>query len=330
MKKITKIGLMCLAVLTLAVSGNALARDYDLVNEYRREVSISDVRSEAQRSLTMDTLAAEYEACKTITDVHGNEVRMEQYIKRADLLPTQYKIFVLNYRGDLLTEGYSLKTFNKDLPEDLSDLRGKMSGIGGPPEYYMTEVETQVSNPTGDAWQHDLEGGHPVEIHTDGSCGIYYNEERISVSGSGSEEFTTKIKMERDGSNFYHIGTRKWYVPNAEGELAVLYDESTKKWDFTVLPGIEFYLDGSEAHWSEKLTFKDGTFLSHERYWINDDGEVLSWSKLAGEGLTQDNWQEEISKWNSEHILGASEFENNIDIVWSPHSLYLEVVKQDE
>jgi hypothetical protein len=302
MKKISKISLVCLAVLSLIVVGGVFARDYDLVNEYRREIRLSNERASTQRSITGDTRTAEYETGKTITDVNGYRVEMAPYIEK----------------------GYSLQTFNKDLPDNLGDLYGKMSGIGQAPEYYATDIETRVSNPEGDSWQHDSEGGFLHEYATNGSCRVLYEVEKTSVND------IPKIKVERKDYDFHREGNQTWSVPNRQGELAILYNGQTGHLDLAILPALDIHISGSEAHWSGKLIFVDGTFISHEHYRINDKGEPLTWRKLFGEGLTIENWQEEISQWNNEHILGASEFNGrNIDIVWSPHSLALEVFRTD-
>ncbi len=324
MKKISKISLVCLAILSLMVVGGVFARDYDLVNEYRKEIRLSNERASTQRSITGETRTAEYETGKTITDVNGYTVQMEQYIERTGLEPNQYKLTVLNYRDDLLTEGYSLKTFNKDLPDYLGDLYGKMSGIGQAPEYYHTGVESKVTNPEGDSWQHDLEGGFLYEYATDGSCKVLYKVEQTSVND------IPKIRMEREDYSFHHKGHQSWHLPNPDksGKLLEFYNEKTGIFNMDAAPkNLSVEIGNPNANWSETIVFADNTSLSHTRHWINDDGEPLTWRKLAGEGLTLDNWQEEISKWNKEHVFGATEFEGRtIDIVWSPHSLALEVL----
>lgn len=323
MKKISKISLICLSVLSLIVVSGVFARDYDLVNEYRREIRLSNERASTQRSITDETRTAEYETGKTIKDINGYEVRMEQYIKRTGLAPNQYKLTVLNYRDTLLTEGYSLKTFNKDIPDNLGDLYGKMSGIGQAPEYYHTDVETRVSNPEGDSWQYNLEGGFLYEYATDGSCKVLYRVEQTSVND------IPKIRMEREDYDFHCEGNQSWHLPNSDksGELLEFYNEKTGVFNMDAAPVISFEPGNPEANWSETIVFADNTSISHTRHWINDDGEPLTWRKLAGEGLTHDNWQEEISRWNKEHVFGATEFGGRtIDIVWSPHSLALEVL----
>ncbi len=329
MKKISKISLVCLAVLSLIVVKGVFARDYDLVNEYRREIRLSNERASTQRSITGETRAAEYETGKTITDINGYKVEMEQYIKRTGLEPNQYKLVVLNKRTELppeeqLTEGYSLKTFNKDLPDNLGDLYGKMNGIGQAPEYYPTDVESRVSNPTGDSWQHDLANGFLYEYATDGSCRVLYEVEKTSVND------IPKIKMERDEFDFHHPGHLSCYLPNPDklGELLKFYDGKTKVFNMDAAPKeISIKIGNPEANWSETIVFADDTSISHTRHWINDGGTPLTWRELAGEGLNPENWQETISSWNKEHIFGATEFEERtIDIVWSPHSLALEVL----
>ncbi len=321
MKEISKISLVCLAVLSLIVVKGVFARNYDLVNEYRREIRLSNERASTQRSITGETRTAEYETGKTITDINGYTVQIEQYIERTGLEPNQYKLTVLNYRDDLLTEGYSLKTFNKDLPEHLGDLYGKMHGIGQAPEYYPTDVETRTSNPDGDSWQFNLAGGFLWEYAANGSCKVLYETQLTSVND------IPKIKRERTEFDFHYPGFISCYLPDVSGELVKFYDGATRTFNMDVAPDISIQIGNPEANWSKTMVFADDTSISHTRHWINDDGEPLTWKKLAGEGLTPENWQEEISSWNKEHVFKATEFEGRtIDIVWSPHSLALEVL----
>jgi hypothetical protein len=111
---------------------------------------------------------ADYQTGKSLIDVNGERVRVEQYIMRprAD----QFKLVVLNERPQRFDYFTYKGTFEKALPEDLSvalrDVSGKL-GVDKP-DYWLTEYETEMSN-TIDNVTDKATDGHLVKVSFDGT-----------------------------------------------------------------------------------------------------------------------------------------------------------------
>ncbi|MCX7715783.1 MAG: FecR family protein [Endomicrobia bacterium] len=112
------------------------------------EVRMDMTKEQVQRAAAEELKLAEYQQGKSIIDVWGNRVRIEEYIVRKNMQPNQFKLVVLNerqHRFDYLTW---IATFDKDLPEDLSLATKWLSWKEGPvqPDYYLEQSYTGISN----------------------------------------------------------------------------------------------------------------------------------------------------------------------------------------
>ncbi|MFA5975513.1 MAG: FecR domain-containing protein [Elusimicrobiota bacterium] len=143
-------------------------RDSALARDARHEVALDMTRNQVIAAAAEERRLAEYQEGKSMTDVEGKRVRLEEYIVRS--APNQFKLVVLNERAQSQLDYFYYKgTFNKDLPTDLSvalkDLSGKIGASA--PEYYLTAYEMAQSN-TQDSVHDTATGGHLVKVTQDG------------------------------------------------------------------------------------------------------------------------------------------------------------------
>jgi hypothetical protein len=146
-----------------AASGdNALAR------AARHEVGLDMTRNQVIASAAMEQRQADYRERKSLIDVNGNRVRIEEYIVRPQ--PNQFKLVVLDKRDARLDYFFYQGTFNQTLPADLSIALKDLSGTLGAsaPNYYLTAYEMGQSN-TQDSIHDAASGGHLVQISVDNS-----------------------------------------------------------------------------------------------------------------------------------------------------------------
>lgn len=133
------------------------------VKDARYEVGLSMDKNEVQAAAAQEMRLAEYQEGKTMVDVFGKRVRLEEYVMRP--APDTFKLVVLNERDARFDYFYYQGTFNKTLPDDLSvalnDLSGRLGGTA--PEYYLTAYEQVFSN-TRDYVKDTGAGGHLVRI----------------------------------------------------------------------------------------------------------------------------------------------------------------------
>jgi len=134
----------------------------------RHEVGLDMTRNQIIASAAMEQRQADYRERKSLIDVNGNRVRIEEYIVRPQ--PNQFKLVVLDKRDARLDYFFYQGTFNQTLPADLSiALRGLAGTVGTTaPVYYLTAYEMGQSN-TQDSIHDTGSGGHLVQISVDAS-----------------------------------------------------------------------------------------------------------------------------------------------------------------
>jgi uncharacterized protein YlzI (FlbEa/FlbD family) len=112
------------------------------------EVQMDMTKEQVQRAAAEELKLAEYQQGKSLIDVWGNRVRIEEYIVRKNLQPNQFKMVVLNERENRFDYFIWLATFNKELPTDLTLATKWLSWKGGAtlPEYYLKESYSGASN----------------------------------------------------------------------------------------------------------------------------------------------------------------------------------------
>ena len=161
-------------------------------NIVRREVSLDMSKEQVQAAAAAEMRLAEYQEGKTMVDVSGLRVRLEEYIVRP--AADTFKLVVLNDRDSRFDYFYYQGKFNKSLPTDLSlalnDMSGKLGAAA--PEYYLTEYEQVYSN-TSDFVKDTGSGGHLVKI-------VYNSDGTITLSDP-SDVANTRIVNAVDAAN---------------------------------------------------------------------------------------------------------------------------------
>jgi hypothetical protein len=137
-------------------------------DEVRNEVQIARAKNSIVAMAAEESRDADYQTGKSLIDVNGQRVRVEEYIMRprAD----QFKLVVLNERPTRFDYFTYKGTLNTNLPDDLSialkQIGGKLGSTA--PDYYLTEYATEASN-TIDSITDSASGGHLVKIDFDGT-----------------------------------------------------------------------------------------------------------------------------------------------------------------
>jgi hypothetical protein len=142
----------------------------------RHEVGLGMSKERVMAAAANEIRQAEYQEGKTLTDVNGNRVRLEEYIIRrpsdafaAGKEDQAFKLVVLNERDNRFDYFYYLGIFNQTLPDDLAvafnDMRGKLNLQ---PTYFLDSYEMGQSN-TIDSILDTSSGGHLVKIAFDGT-----------------------------------------------------------------------------------------------------------------------------------------------------------------
>lgn len=270
---------------------------FETEREMFYEISREQVLSRAAEEVKL----AEYQNGKVLVDVFGKRVRLEEYIVRPQ--PNQFKYVVLNTREDRFDFGKILFTFNKDLPKDLSSVTKNMIEYYGSkkPEYILKEVDSVISN-TVDQINEKATGG---DMFADNPSNPTY-----------WRHFFTNYE-------FYLNQNLRWsYIASVSADRIsnIKFNYFDKNGNLIPPPEIEFALPSGEdkLHFMEKNTYKDNVWISRDTYVTNDDGEIMTLSKLKS--WTTDEVNQEAKKLNFEIVYRSNEFkdpENKIDLVCS-------------
>ncbi len=199
---------------------NRTQAESPLARAARHEVGLDMTRTEVIASAAMEMRLADYREGKTLTDVNGNRVRLEEYIVRP--APNQFKLVALSKRDERLDYFFYLGTFNQTLPTDLSvalkDVNGKFGTTA--PTYYLTGYEMGQSN-TQDSVHDTGTGGHLVEISIDAN-GNYVLTDPTHPSNTRTVQ---AAQLQSDG-------TYKVYNPLADSFSTVSADQMSASTKF--------------------------------------------------------------------------------------------------
>ncbi|MFH1260172.1 MAG: FecR domain-containing protein [Elusimicrobiota bacterium] len=273
--------------------------------EVQKEVALNMSQEEVQAAAAGELKLAEYQEGKSVVDAFGKRVRLEEYIIRPQA--DQFKLVVLNTREDRFDYFYWLATFDKTLPVDLRQATRYMYGKSGDdrPEFQLLADEQYFSN-TIDYIVSKYSGGHSVE-NLDGD-GWVTKFDQFEYKIYDTEKFGyTRVDDLWTPKGDYYYDNVTWRVLGEEKTYDQVASLLTKS-----------YPDGSDVwHESYKAKFdKDGSWYQEDYYWINDDGKVATIKEFTN--------LRDLSKWNQELVLTASEFEGRkIDLIISP-KVYIE------
>lgn len=281
MKKLFVLGIVEIII----VSWCNLTYAFGLVEkaQYRAQIAEErlDIFFDRQEAQIIKRYDAQLE--KTLIDIHGNRVRVEEYVLRPQA--DQVKFLSLSHRKDSLNYLWFLQDFNKDLPEDITKIAFRWDWPNYP-EWYATKQIIHLSN-TIDSVEYEWTGEKPEVMDL-----INSNAEKI---GKWWTLFPEKVI---------------WRV-NSKDKLVVNFDP------FSFSPNEPSWSNGqypSGGKWSKQDFWWDNTFLKREGYIIDDEGNVIRYepsSLREIERLQRD--------YNIETIYTATEFEGRtIDTIMVP------------
>jgi len=297
-----------------------------LAESARREAGLDMARTEVLSAAAHELKLAEHQQGKALIDVHGNRVRLEEYVVRP--AADRFKLVVLNHRADRFDYFYYLGTFNKTLPTDLSIALDQLGGgLDSAPEYYLTAFEAGRSN-TVDSIREAALGGHLVDLNGNADAaddvGSFFDARRDSYAdASGRAAFKTLF----DKYGFYVNGTLKygWTGTNlqtyANRTWASANDPVTGAALGAALPvrsAVTSYPDAGGAHQRIFESYGDGTSITWDNYSVSDEGDVAPAAGFAGftSGAV---YRDSLLGFNLEQVVTASEFQGRkIDLVASP------------
>ena len=278
--------LTVLAVLTL-VTGIIVAVDKE---ELRDELNESKDNEYMQIVGVNESKIAEYQDGKTLTDVHGRRVRLEQYIiAHRDLKQLEFVTYSSRDSGVDTLRG--LYTLNKELPEDIRTI-GELDPQKWPvgvktelekwePEYYCIDIRTSASNDKGDSVKYEalhgdlymVEADIPATLGTEYRYDVIYKEAYVKVND------ITKVQALHNGGipKTETVGTIDIYLPK--------YGSTTKELSnsFTINPGkkegdpsrLVSINDPTTVENTKVETRWDGTLINEDTMWNSVD-EILN------------------------------------------------------
>jgi len=251
--------------------------------EYRAQIAEerSDVSFDRQEAQITKSYDAQLE--KVLTDIHGHRVRVEEYVMRPQA--DQVKFLSLSHREGSLNSLWFLQEFNKDLPEDITNIAFRWDWPNYP-EWYAQKQTIHLSN-TIDSVEYEWTGEKPEIIDL-------FNAQR-EKTGEWWILFPEKVI---------------WRVNNKDKLIGDLEPFSfyphEPKWSNGRYP--------NGGKWSNRDFWWDNTFLKRESYIIDDEGNPIVFepsSRREIERLQRD--------YNIETIYTATEFEGRtIDTIMVP------------
>ncbi|OGS27315.1 MAG: hypothetical protein A2297_00520 [Elusimicrobia bacterium RIFOXYB2_FULL_48_7] len=268
-----------------------------LRSELKQEVNDSKSREQMETIGVQDLKLGEYQDGKSLTDVHGNRVRLEQYI----LVPQPNQIEFLTYtkRDTGVDTLKAVYTLNKDIPVDLEtnapDIRrvgeldpnkwdsGALSDITAP-EFYAKSIDSRVSNDKGDSVAFQAENGdlYKVPTFTDLFNSTYkydviYENSYIKLKTAANSDDITKVRLAHVGgtAGTATLGTLEYYLPK--------YQSTTNELSKTVT--VDPSKRDSIYNANGKYALVDGLTWAHttcDSYWdgtkVND---INAWSDMT-------------------------------------------------
>lgn len=292
----------------------------------QHEMTLDLSKNQVLAAAAQEKKLAEYQQGKTLIDVSGNRVRLDEYIVRP--AANQFKLVVLNDRKDTFNYFYYLGTFNQALPRDLSAALRQLPGSADKaPDFFLTGFETGRSN-TIDSMVEVAKGGHPVDVNhnnstTDNVSSMFNRDTNTFDDVSGKSVFQTIF----DNYGFYINGKLKygWTGNNAQSYNDVTASATTDPITGAALASAlptrsvsVTFPDPGKIHQVIYESYSDGTATQWDNYIIDDQGRMATNADFAGvtPGIS---FQQKLLQFNYEQTVSASEFSGRkIDLVVEP------------
>ncbi|MBI4056451.1 MAG: FecR domain-containing protein, partial [Elusimicrobia bacterium] len=298
--------------------------------DLRREVGLDMSKEEVQAAAAKEIKLAEFQQGKTMMDVNGDRVRLEEYILRPQ--PDQFKFVILNEREKRFDYFYYLGTFNTTLPTDLSVALRQLPGCANTAcSYYLTSFETGRSN-TQDSLREVARSGHLVDVNnnldsTDNVSAFYDPTTDSFINLEAGAGFYQTLY---DKYGFYVNGGLKygWTGSNIQS-----YGDATPSSTADPISGatlaqalpsrsvVSTWPDANVMKQNIYESYSDGTFINWDNYIISDEGAVAQRSAFNG-ATTGSTFKSILLNYNYEQSITASEFQGRkIDLVVEPKIL---------
>lgn len=293
-----------------------------------KEVGSDMSKEEVLAAAALELKLAEYQLGKTLIDVFGKRVRLEEYVFKPN--PNQAKFVVLNEREDRFDYFYYIGTFNKDLPVDVGQALLQLGGSRTKPDYFLNSYESYRSN-TMDNMKEAASGGHLVNVGPTGTSEVSQafdpaTGKTLSL-GSGESYYKTffdNLALSINGNTKISLDSSGLLL-NGSGDFSgriqsQAHEDASWRYAgggvFTELKGPSDFKD--DMHVAINNTFNDGTFLNSDIYMARDDGSLLNLNDFnnvsSGEKL-----KELMMNWNYEEVTTATEFGGRkIDLTVDP------------
>ena len=304
----------------------------------RQEMTRDAVRQQMQAAAVRELRLADYQQGKSVINVFGQRVRVEEYIVRPQ--PDQFKLVVLNSAKGSFNYFSYLGTFNTTLPTDLSIALSQLSGtVGAPPTYFLTSFQTARSN-TIDSIVEIANGGHPVNVNNNPSndpgeaVTSYFNAKLNAYVAIPNGTAFYKTLFDNDG--FYVDGQLKtgWTGSGIQTYaagygamspvLATTNDPITGAALAAPLPiasQSSTFPNPNQIHQLIYDSYGDGTFIQWDNYITTDLGQVASPAQFSA-ATNGASFTQQLLNFNYEQVITASEFGGRtIDLVVAPKIL---------
>lgn len=287
-----------------------------------KEVGLAMSKEAVLAAAAEEIKLAEYQQGKSLIDVFGNRVQLEEYVMRP--APDQFKLVVLNKRESRLDYFFYKGTFNTTLPADLNLALRQLGGTPQSPTWYLTASQTGRSN-TIDTVEENSWGGHPVNVNAnadpDDNVASYFDsatDNYVTVTGAFYKTLFDNYSIKYNGTETYAWAP---VAPNVQSYLS---------------SAITTTIFGGSANYNIEPSFPDGTYLHNrirETYGTGDDFTQYDNYIIDNEGNTAGIWdfagvtsgpqyKEALLKWNFQQVITSSFFGGRkIDLVVEPKIL---------
>ncbi|MBI5241351.1 MAG: FecR domain-containing protein [Elusimicrobia bacterium] len=314
----------------------------DFKKDVRREVALGLAKEAVQSAAAVEARLAEYQEGKTMIDVGGQRVRLEQYIVRP--AADQFKFVALNERESSFNYFYYQARFNQALPVELAPALRYLNGkTGAAPDYFITAFETGRSN-TVDSIRENATGGHLVNTLLGEDRAIYDPDANSFRTVAAGTAFWSTLF---DDYSYKINGTEKYGWQPAGAPNITAYDYVATGFQTRILGGgaacgaagcavgpvnctaqacedaarpssITNPQGASRLHDRASITYSDGTWEKYDFYVVGDAGNIATSADFNGV-TSGENYKKTLLKWNYEQVITASEFGGRtIDLVVSP------------
>ncbi|PIZ17040.1 hypothetical protein COY51_01310 [Candidatus Desantisbacteria bacterium CG_4_10_14_0_8_um_filter_39_17] len=256
--------------------------------DYKNEMAMT-LQADCRQSGNLNEIRnADYQLGKSLIDINGNRVRMEEYLFRPQT--NQLQFYVISKRENRTDQAYELMTFNQNLPSNFSAavreaIKGQWVQVTKP-NWYLLKVEDYFANDKNDYAKWLCEDGDAL---WDMSGFYYQNFVKMSHIING----TTKWWTTDSGANYSWVGGGS-PAPNLP----------------TTTTNDPIYMKDTSL-----TNYDDGTWDRWTRYAIDDKGNLLKRSEVGTTFRL-------LTKQNMEVKIEASEFKGDIDVVLCPQILY--------